>query len=1170
MDVETKQEPIQTGLSLSAKLALGYALIILVVAGTFTLGLYFQLRSAQRQAFQERLHDIVSFAAPLVDGDYHSLIHSPQDESSSFYRYIALRLQSIEDTSDVITRIYTLRQREDGRLVYVVDVDPQSPAHVGQLYERTSPLLELGLNAFPGPVVEDDLYQDDDGTHLSGYAPIYDQFQELDGVLGIDIDAATVMVSEARARRTALLAFLVAIPFSILTGWWLSNRLTAPVTDLVHGVERVAQGVLDAPIPVHSRDELGVLATAFNQMTVRLKQTLGGLEQEITERVQIQAALQRRHRELTLLNRVIAAASTTLEPNQVLETICRELALAFDVPQAAAAILNDQQTASVVVAEFLAEGYPSALDIVISLEGNPATQYVVDHKTPLAVVDAQHDPRMATIHDLMRRRGTVSLLILPLIVRGRVVGTLGLDAVERREFSQDEINLAASAVSAAAQVLENAGLFEAEHRARQVAEVLGAIARELNTVQDLNTALDLVLANIGRVITSDSSAVLLRQHAQMTIMAVRGFSAPQDVLNKKLDLDVALLNREVIETRQPLIVPSVSNDPRWLQSLQASGLTPDLSKIQSWLGVPLVAQERVIGMLTLDKVEPDYYTQEDAELALIFASHAAIAIEKTRLFNEIMARNEELLNIYQASQRLQRTHTPENLAREIITTIQQTLRCQYAAVLLIDQTTGLLTPFVLSDQGIGAASMEEDKAYVAAHNIRLGEGITGWVAQSGESVRLGNVRQEPRYYSLRPEVLSELCVPLKVQDQIIGVVNVEANRLDAYHESDQHLLETLASQIAISIQNAQLQNETQRRLAYLQALHKIDEAISGSLDLRLMLRVLLDQVVNQLKVDAADILLLRKETQDLEFAAGFGFRMNYNPPVQRINQSPAGNAVLERRIVHIANLKKRVTGFLLSPALRGEGFASYYGVPLIAKGQVLGVLEIFNRAQLGSEPEWLDFLVTIAGQAAIAIENATMFDDLQRSNLAIRLAYENTLEGWARTLELRDMETEGHSRRVVDQTMELAQRMNLRGADLTQVRWGALLHDIGKMGIPDSILQKAGTLTPEEWVLMRKHPSFAYELLYPVEYLRTALDIPYCHHERWDGSGYPRGLKGERIPLAARIFAVVDVWDALTSDRPYREAWSPEQAAAYLRENAGTHFDPKVVKAFFDAGMEKG
>jgi len=140
--------------------------------------------------------------------------------------------------------------------------------------------------------------------------------------------------------------------------------------------------------------------------------------------------------------------------------------------------------------------------------------------------------------------------------------------------------------------------------------------------------------------------------------------------------------------------------------------------------------------------------------------------------------------------------------------------------------------------------------------------------------------------------------------------------------------------------------------------------------------------------------------------------------------------------------------------------------------------------------------------------------------------------------------------------------MGVADAALVHVRRGALLHDMGKLGIPDHILQKPGKLTDEEWELMRQHPRYAFEMLHSVEYLRPALDIPYCHHEKWDGSGYPRGLRGEQIPLGARIFAVVDVWDALTSDRPYREAWPREKALAYIKAEAGTHFDPEVVELF--------
>jgi cyclic di-GMP phosphodiesterase len=188
---------------------------------------------------------------------------------------------------------------------------------------------------------------------------------------------------------------------------------------------------------------------------------------------------------------------------------------------------------------------------------------------------------------------------------------------------------------------------------------------------------------------------------------------------------------------------------------------------------------------------------------------------------------------------------------------------------------------------------------------------------------------------------------------------------------------------------------------------------------------------------------------------------------------------------------------------------------------------------------------------------------LREANAQLLSAYEATIEGWSHAMDLRDRETEGHSQRVTQLTVKMSQALGLGNDDIMHIRRGALLHDMGKIGVPDAILHKPGTLTDEEWVLMRKHPQFAYDMLYPIEYLRPALEIPYSHHEKWDGTGYPRGLKGEEIPMAARIFAVVDVWDALTSDRPYRPAWSEEEALKYIREQSGKHFDPNTVDLFF-------
>lgn len=363
------------------------------------------------------------------------------------------------------------------------------------------------------------------------------------------------------------------------------------------------------------------------------------------------------------------------------------------------------------------------------------------------------------------------------------------------------------------------------------------------------------------------------------------------------------------------------------------------------------------------------------------------------------------------------------------------------------------------------------------------------------------------------------------------------------------------------------EKQIQLQLQRITALRNIDTAITASLDLRVILNLFLDQVTTQLRVDAATVLLLNPNTLTLEYTASRGFRSHaLRYTYLRLGEGHAGLAALERRIVNIPNLAEAENGFSRAPLLNGEEFIAYYGMPLIAKGQVKGVLEIFHRAPLDPDQNWLDFLGALAAQGAIAIDNATLFDDVQRSNIELVLAYDTTLEGWSKALDLRDKETEGHTLRVTEMTLRLARAMGISETEQVHVRRGALLHDIGKMGIPDTILLKPGRLNEEEWEIMRRHPVYAYDLLSPIAFLRPALDIPYCHHEKWDGTGYPRGLRGEEIPLAARIFAVVDVWDALLSDRPYRPAWPKEKVREYILEQAGKHFDPKVVEVFLKLG----
>ncbi len=525
----------------------------------------------------------------------------------------------------------------------------------------------------------------------------------------------------------------------------------------------------------------------------------------------------------------------------------------------------------------------------------------------------------------------------------------------------------------------------------------------------------------------------------------------------------------------------------------------------------------------------------------------------------LSARTEELEALFSVSTHLRKAQTVETMLPLVLEEVCRVLAADGGAAILLEP----------DESHFRVALANGPLEHYSGSRFNAGLGICGEIFRTRRPHIFDDLASGPLKLTgsagdeqLGPSVL----VPLQSETQFLGILS--ASRLkrpeaQPFSSGTMQLLGTIGEMVSTALSRLRLLEEAQRRLSEVQALREIDLAIIGSADLRISVRTILDNVRSQMSIDAACVLVLNPYTLELEFTAGQGFRSKViaRMPV-RLGEGYAGRAAMERRTIHVPDLRRRGTDIMRMPIFQEETFVSYYAVPLLAKGQVKGVLEVFQRSPLEPGAEWVDFLETLAGQAAIAIDNAGLFADLQRSNQELVLAYDATIEGWSRALDLRDKETEGHTQRVTEMTLRLARAMGMGEAELLQVRRGALLHDIGKMGIPDTILLKPGELSETEWVIMRRHPAYAYEMLSPISYLRPALDIPYCHHEKWDGSGYPRGLKGEGIPLAARIFAVIDVWDALTSDRPYRPAWPEAKARLNIREQSGKHFDPKVVDVF--------
>jgi len=352
------------------------------------------------------------------------------------------------------------------------------------------------------------------------------------------------------------------------------------------------------------------------------------------------------------------------------------------------------------------------------------------------------------------------------------------------------------------------------------------------------------------------------------------------------------------------------------------------------------------------------------------------------------------------------------------------------------------------------------------------------------------------------------------------------------------------------------------QLERLSALRAIDKAIISGSELNATLYILLESLTRLLEAEAAAILLFNAKADELELKASLGFYGEYpNKTPISIREGMVGQAACELQTIYYPNVGLLDSNIPL--VIQGDGVIDYYAVPLFANGELRGVLEVYDRSP-HPDSDWRNYLETLAGQAAIAIAQSTLLEDLKRANMEMSEAYEETLRSWSRALNLRDKDTDDHTQRVVEISLKLAQRMGLHGEKLVQFQRGAILHDIGKMAVPDEILLKSGPLSEEEWMVMRKHTVYAQMLISPIRYLEPALPIPTYHHERWDGNGYPLRLRGAEIPLEARIFSVIDVWDALRSDRPYRKAMTDEDAIQYILDQSGKQFDPDVVRAFMN------
>ena len=865
-----------------------------------------------------------------------------------------------------------------------------------------------------------------------------------------------------------------------------------------------------------------------------------GILLDITQEKENEAALQRQLRELSVLHSVAVASSESYSEDEIIERVIKITGQIY--PEVCGILqLNDKGD--------ILTPHPSYLGADVSnwSAGYPITQGITGKairlEKAMRVNDITEEAEYIEIASGIR-----SELCVPIRVNKRMMGVLNVESRSPNAFGENDERLLNTIASSLGTALERLRLFKEERRRRQEAETLRQAASVISSTIDLNHVMEYILKALKQVMDFDSASIFLHEGDWLRLAVCQGFAEPEKFINRKYPAEDELFH-QVREARKPIIITDVQIDRRFSNW---AGTT----QIRGWMAIPLLQRGRIIGYITLDNHKAAAYDESNIETAMAFAYQAAAAIENARLYDESQRRLTELEALNRLSSSLRITHAVDEMLEILLDETLNLINTEHGAIWLYDpneeklvQRTARGLPVDFKVKAFGAGS----------------ESIIGHVFLSGKAHVSPELASDPRASQrnrdITPPGSGGVGIPIHSTAGAIGVLMI---LLEPRHQIlDQiNLLTTLAEIAGNSIHRAQLFENNREQIRRLTTLRDIDAAIASSFDLRLTLNILMDQTIKHLGVHAIDICLYQPDLQIITYLGSLGFQStSVTRPLVRIGEGLAGQVIIRHKTFHITDLQNSPE-IKHDPMLKREGFVTYIGIPLIVKGQIKGVFEIFHRASLLPTPEWMEFLHTLAGQAAIAIDNSQLFENLQRSNQELIQAYDTTLEGWARALEIRDRETEGHTRRVTELTLRLAQYMGIRDSEMINIHRGVLLHDIGKMGVPDHILKKTSELDPSEWEEMRQHPVYAYNLLAPISYLRGALDIPYCHHEHWDGSGYPRGLKGEQIPLAARIFSVVDVWDALLSDRPYRLAWPRNEVIAYLRKITGTYLDPAIVEVF--------
>ena len=759
------------------------------------------------------------------------------------------------------------------------------------------------------------------------------------------------------------------------------------------------------------------------------------------------------------------------------------------------------------------------------------SQSILDSGRVLAVEDIMNTPHIsphfAAVFPIR------SALGLPLIADNHKLGALVLGFRETYHFTADEIEFAGQAARQIALAMLKARL-DAETRAKasELGSLYAAAQDMASSIMDPPALLDKLARHMTEALKVTSGNIMAADLAKETMQVVGEYWSDDALsIERHLDIGKTYFNSDFSTIMRSMIAGKA------LIIHADSGNLTDAERaqfkeygIQTMMFVPIMAHGKLFGNIELwESRRRREFALSEIHLAQAMAGHAASIIENSRLF-EALAQSEAYFRA------------------------------------LIEN----------SAEGVAIMDAEGNVRYIASSEERL----TGYAPEE--------VQGQSAFRYMHPDDLPNVLETFAEGAAISGAVRSVEYRLQrkdgewrhfeitGHNMLDDPYINGIVANYRDITERKRAEDNLRRHALELETLAAASAALRVAQSVTEMIPILTKQAMRAVGGNYGSIFLLDSESGDYVSHGWFSARGESKNILKdesilrhRPGEGITGHVAMTGEIYVTEDVQKDPVMFMLDgEKKRLQNLHGGISLPLRAQEEIIGVMHIwmFER-HIFSETE-IRILIAFAEMAGNAIHRAMLFEQTLQHADELTQAYDNTLAGWARALELRDEITEGHTRRVTELTLKLARALSIPENELVQIRRGALLHDIGKMGIPDSILHKPGAFTIQERIIMERHTQYAYDMISSISFLDTALDIPFCHHEHWDGNGYPRKLKGEQIPLSARIFSIVDVWDALTSDRPYRLAWSKEKTREYILERAGKQFDPRVVEAFFSLEIE--